>query len=76
MRDTNHEMGGVFCIVGKQLEVKIVILFHGVDRHSQHILRSFSLLNVDVLFFLSYRTHDMNEIVPGQSRCDSEWPCY
>ena len=68
----HDEMRGVFCAVGKKLEVNIVILFHGVDRHSQNILVSCSLLNVEVCFFLSYRTHDMNEIVPGQSRCDSE----
>ena len=65
-------MRGVFCVVGKKPELNIVIPVHGVDRHSQNILVSFSLLNVDVCFFLSYRTHDMNEIVPGQSRCDSE----
>ena len=68
----HDEMRGVFCAVGKKLEVNIVILFHGVDRHSQNILVSCSLLNVDVFFFLSYRAHFMNEIVPGQSRCDSE----
>ena len=59
MRETNHEMGGVFCIVGKKLEVNIVILFHGMDSHSKNILviRSF------LCFLSSYRTHDMNEIV-------------
>ena len=65
-------MRDVSCVVGKKLEVNIVILFHGVDRHSQNILVSRSLLNVDVFFFLSYRTRDMSEIVFGQSRCDSE----
>ncbi len=63
----HDEMRGVFCAVGKKLKVNIVILFHGVDRHSQNILVSCFLLNADVFFFLSYRTHDMNEIVPGQS---------
>ena len=61
-------MKDVFCTVGKKLEVNIVILFHGVDRHSQNILVSCSLLSVDVFFFLSYRTHDMNEIVPAAPR--------
>ena len=61
----HDEMRDVFCVVGKKLEVNFVILFHGVDRHSQNILVSCSLLNKDVLFLLSYRTHDMNEIVPG-----------
>ena len=66
------EMRGVFCVVGKKPEVNLVILVHGVDRHSQNILVSCSLLNVDVCFLLSYRIHYMNEIVTGQSRCDSE----
>jgi hypothetical protein len=57
------EMGGVFCIVGKKLEVNIVILFHGVDRHSQNIPVIRFILNVDMCFFSNYRTHDMNEIV-------------
>ena len=56
MRETNHEMGGVFCIVGKKLEVNIAILFHGVDRHSQNILVIRSFLNADVCFLSSYRT--------------------
>ena len=68
----HDEMRGVFCVVSKKPEVNLVILVRGVGRHSQNIPVSCSLLNVDVCFFLSYRTHDMNEIVPGQSRCDSE----
>ena len=59
----HDEMRDVFCVVGKKLEVNIVILFHGVDRHSQNILVIRSFLNVDVCFLSSYRTRDMNEIV-------------
>ena len=68
----HDEMRGVFCVVGEKPELNIVILVHGADRHSQNILVSCFSLYVDVCFFLSYSTHNMNEIVPGQSRCDSE----